>query len=992
MIFENYKISRLLLISVSAFMLLVIMLAFVSYMQSKRIQEQVDMIYNHPLKVRRALGNLKSDIYLIHWNTEGLLAQTDILKMQPFLKDIRNEEEEALRNFDILYSNYLGPKSDVDTLYSLFMACKHNREDVMTMITQGNQAQSSTIDVHFQSDSQSSHLKEIIDKLEVISNFSLRKSDELHAKSITLYKKLGMQLGGFTLLMLLLSLAIYYLLVRSIRRPLVELSRTSSKLQSGDLSARSWVNANNEFGELSMSLNSMAASLQYSVQINTMVNELTQKILLGADPKGYFSELLCALAQLTHSQLAAIYLLNDDKSSFELYHSLGGDENMPTRFSARTAEGEFGLAIKTATIQFVGNQTASKKLQFKAVSGSIWANEIITMPLVSVGEVFAIISLATIQQYPDFTLEFLKRVSGTISAHTTSMMSFKKLQEYSRLLSEQNTELETQKSALVSQSNELQQQNMELQIQKEQLNEVSRLKTSFLSNMSHELRTPLNSVIALSGVLHRRLIKLIPEEEYSYIEVIERNGKHLLALINDILDISRIEAGREEVILSRFNVCEQINEVVQMIKPQADAKSIELKVAKGACDVSIVNDADKFKHIVQNLVSNAVKFTEEGWVEIRVAEIDQYIQIQVMDSGIGISKKQLPHIFDEFRQADSSTSRKYGGTGLGLAIARKYAQILGGSLKAESVEHKGSVFILTLPLSLSQKNTLFESEIIEPLTASQNAAQATRVLSQQKPIVLLIEDSEPAIVQIKDVLLDMDFEIQVFDNGPEALSWSHDHKVDAVILDLMMPNMDGFEVLAKLRATIVTQTVPVLILTAKHITPEELRFLKGNHIFQLIQKGDVNRNDLRTTIQKMVKVTQPSTEHLPVIKPSNSGRPLLLVVEDNADNLLTVNALLAESYDVIEAYNGLDAVQMARTHQPNLILMDIALPVMDGVEAFRAIRKDPFSQHIPIIALTASAMVSDREIILAHGFDAYIAKPIDVEPFYKTINAILHGK
>jgi signal transduction histidine kinase/CheY-like chemotaxis protein/HAMP domain-containing protein len=792
--------------------------------------------------------------------------------------------------------------------------------------------------------------------------------------------------------MLLFSLAIYYWLVRSIRRPLAELSRTSSKLQSGDLSARSRVNANNEFGELSISLNSMAASLQNSVQINTMVNEFTQKILLGADPKGYFSELLCALAQLTHSQLAAIYLINDTRTSFELHDSLGGDVSLPSSFSALKAEGEFGIAVKTGAIQRVGGNSATNKLQFKAVSGTILANEIITVPLVSGGEVFAILSLATIEHYHDFTIEFLNRVSSTISAHTTSMITFKKLQEYSRLLSEQNTELETQKSALVSQSSELQQQNVELQIQKEQLNEVSRLKTSFLSNMSHELRTPLNSVIALSGVLHRRLTNLIPDDEYSYIQVIERNGKHLLALINDILDISRIEAGREEIILSRFNVCEQINDVVQMIKPQADAKSIELKVAKGACEVSIESDAYKFKHIVQNLLSNAVKFTEAGWIEIVVAIDNQYIHIQVMDSGIGISKKQLPHIFDEFRQADSSTSRKYGGTGLGLAIARKYAQILGGSLKAESEEQKGSVFILTLPLNLPLNQTLHNAIRNETLQISQNTAQPIRDFSKQKPIVLLIEDSEPAIVQIKDVLLDMDFEIQAFDNGLDALNWSLNNKVDAVILDLMMPNMDGFEILAKLRAADFTQTVPVLILTAKHITPDELRFLKGNHIFQLIQKGDVNRNELRSTIQKMVYVTQPSAEHHPVDKPSNSGRPLLLVVEDNLDNLLTVNALLAESYDVIEAYNGLDAVHKARTHQPNLILMDIALPVMDGVEAFKAIRKDPFSQHIPVIALTASALISDRELILAHGFDAYIAKPIDVDPFYKTINAILYGK
>lgn len=988
----NYRISRLLLISVSAFMLFVVAISVVSFLQSSRIHEQVELIYNHPLKVRRALGNLESEIYLIHWHTEGLLLQTDIVKMQPYLNDIRRNEEGALKNFELLYSNYLGPKGDVDTLYSLFLECKHNREDVMTMIMHGNRPASEKIDMHLKGDSQSKHLKTIIDKLNVISDFSLAKSNELHKKSNELYKRLVFQLGGFTILMLLFSLAIYYFLKQSIRKPLVELNTTSGRLKTGDLSARSWVGYNNEFGELAESINTMAASLQRSVEINGKVNELTQKILMGGDPNAYYSELLTALAQLTHSQIAAMYLLSDDKSSYILHNSLGGDSELPLRFSAVTAEGEFGMAIKTATIQRIGGESSLNKLHFLAVSAKILVNQIITMPLVNGGEVFAVISLATVEKYNDETIEFLQRVSSTIGAHTTSILTFRKLQKYSSLMAEQNNELETQKAALVNQSNELQQQNIELEIQKKQLSEVSKLKTSFLSNMSHELRTPLNSVIALSGVLSRRLTNLIPEEEYSYISVIERNGKHLLSLINDILDISRIEAGREEVVLSSFNVCEQINDVVRMIKPQADAKDIELKMAKGACDVSVVSDVSKFKHIVQNLVSNAVKFTEQGWVEVKVLIVNQYIQIQVLDSGIGISEKNLPLVFDEFRQADSSTSRKYGGTGLGLAIARKYAELLGGTLFAESEEHKGSVFTFNLPLNVPKNRPVYDAIHDEPLTRGSGGTLPKLTNLGQKPSILLIEDSEPAIVQIEDVLRDMDFTVQVFNNGSEALKWTLEHKVDAVILDLMMPAMDGFEVLAKLRSSSSTQSVPVLILTAKHITHDELRFLKGNHIFQLIQKGDVNRDELRLTIQKMVGSSQVPEEPLKPHKPLDSTKPLLLVVEDNLDNMLTVKALLCEAYEVVEAYDGQEAIVKAKAHRPDLVLMDIALPVMDGIEAFKAIRNDPFSQHIPVIALTASAMTSDREIILAHGFDAYIAKPIDAESFFNTINAILHGK
>ena len=253
------------------------------------------------------------------------------------------------------------------------------------------------------------------------------------------------------------------------------------------------------------------------------------------------------------------------------------------------------------------------------------------------------------------------------------------MKEFSQKLEFQNRELEAQKTELASQSTELLEQNTELEMQKKQLFEASRLKTNFLSNMSHELRTPLNSVIALSGVLNRRLSKKIPDEEYSYLEVIERNGKHLLSLINDILDISRIEAGREEIEISDFSVGHLVADVVGMIEPQARQKNILLTFSEEKERVSIVSDFDKCRHILQNLVGNAVKFTERGKVEISIQKNGDKVEICIADTGIGISESHLPHIFDEFRQADGSTSRRFGGTGLGLGYCTEVCQSDGGN-------------------------------------------------------------------------------------------------------------------------------------------------------------------------------------------------------------------------------------------------------------------------------------------------------------------------
>ena len=526
-------------------------------------------------------------------------------------------------------------------------------------------------------------------------------------------------------------------------------------------------------------------------------------------------------------------------------------------------------------------------------------------------------------------------------------------------------------------------------MQKNQLNESNRLKTIFLSNMSHELRTPLNSVIALSGVLNRRLSGKIADEEYSYLDVIERNGKQLLSLINDILDLSRIEAGREDVEINRFNVRELINEVVEMIDPQASQKNISLHYLSGSDIKPIKSDYVKCRHILQNIVSNAVKFTEEGGVEIIAEEVDQSIRITVNDTGIGIDQEQIHLIFDEFRQADGSSSRKYGGTGLGLAIAKKYAELLGGSIEVESIRGKGSKFTLNLPLQYIsiQENIETYVDQMKPTKSSFNGEMNT-----SGKTILLVEDTEAVIVQLKDILLQQGYKVMVAHNGNEALDQIEHQIPDAMILDLMMPEVDGFEVLKRIRNEEKTDHLPVIILTAKYVTKEELAFLKSNSIYQLIQKGDINKDQLLDAVARMLFPETVKIDVLPTkqVRIPILGTPLVLVVEDNPDNMITIKALLDGKCQIIEAEDGQTGVEQAIKHRPHLILMDIALPGMNGIEALNEIRKEEKLELVPIIAVSASAMKGDREDFIALGFDDYVSKPIDNSAFQKMLKEYLN--
>jgi signal transduction histidine kinase/CheY-like chemotaxis protein len=439
-----------------------------------------------------------------------------------------------------------------------------------------------------------------------------------------------------------------------------------------------------------------------------------------------------------------------------------------------------------------------------------------------------------VRSYPAPVVRLVTDLWGVMTARINGALGLRQLHVFSERLEHQNRELESQKKELSLQAAELGEQNIELEWQQKQLREANRLKSTFLSNMSHELRTPLNSVIALSGVLGRRLAGTTLKEECGYLEVIERNGRLLLALINDILDLSRIEAGREEVHPTHFLVGELVAEVVALIEPLAQEKNISL-VNRVAADLApIHSDLTRCRQILQNLVGNAVKFTDQGGVEI-TAEVGQGgIRIAVADTGIGIAADQLQLIFDEFRQVDESTTRRYGGTGLGLSIARKYAALLGGTILVESTLGKGSTFTFRLPRTI-------DGPIPPPPAPDGRGAR-----------LLLVEDSEPAVIQLTEILAGQGYRVEVARDGGEALQRIEANLPDAMILDLMMPEVDGFQVLRAIRASERTAHIPVLILTAKYVTREELSFLKENHIHQLIQKGDINRADLLAAIARMV--------------------------------------------------------------------------------------------------------------------------------------------
>ena len=987
---SDLKIGTQLKIGFGTIILLILILGAIAWKQSDRLANTTSDLYEHPLRVRRALSELKIDVLSMRLEFLNILLSENDAKRLKALTNTTLYQTDAEQNFDVLDSQYLGPKADIQLAHQAFLQWITILEEFRDLVRSGKNSDDL---IRFDRAVEMAKANtKVLESIQTIDLFATGKAEEFFNNSIELKKSINIQLALLTASILILSLLVITILIYNVHKPVAELIKVTRQFGKGKFDVRSSYASTNEFGTLSKSFNHLAKTIEDQFNVKDLSVRLNAIMLKCLESNASLLQVLEPLMKLTGSHVGAVYILNEQKTHFEHLESIGMEANANRIFSALEFEGEFGTALLTKKIEHITKIPADTQLSFSTVSGVLRPKEILTIPLMQNENVLAIISIATLKEYYTTELQLIKDIYGPLTTWMNAMIVNWKIQKMGENLKQQNIELEAQKKELAAQSGELLEQNMELEMQKKQLNDSNKLKSSFLSNMSHELRTPLNSVIALCGVLNRRLDNKIGEEEYSFLGVIERNGKQLLELINDILDISRIEAGYEEVKITSFNVNLLLRDVTDLIEPQARHKNISLRLIAEDKLPPLRSDYEKCRHILQNIVANAIKFTETGEVTIGAKTDEHNVYIQVTDTGIGIDKEFISLIFDEFRQADSSNSRKYGGTGLGLSISKKYASMLGGQIEVESQLGKGSAFTLRLPLESKLPNQIQEHHFATP--GRWDSDLVISDTERAEKTILLVEDSEAIRIQMCDMLNSHGYVVAMAQNGSEALEQIAKRIPDALILDLMMPEVDGFEVLRRIRDKKETSHLPVVILTAKYITKEDLTFLKHNNVHQLIQKGDINKSQLLEIVSKMLF---PGNS-IPVLQMAQKKEtqpadlPRILVVEDNGDNMVTIKALLDGIGEIIEANDGKQGIKLALQHLPDLVLMDIALPDSNGNEVLHRMKKEKALLHIPVIAVTASAMKGNREQFIADGFDDYISKPIDHAVFVKIVKEALGYK
>jgi signal transduction histidine kinase/DNA-binding response OmpR family regulator/CHASE3 domain sensor protein len=795
----------------------------------------------------------------------------------------------------------------------------------------------------------------------------------------------------------------------------------AKQISAGNYNIRLDGEDSDALGSLTGSLNAMAESLQYSFSLladkewqQAGLAQLNDKMVGEKSLETLADDILESLVEHTGSQVAAIYLL--DQQSLHLVGGYALDRSLKKDLIG-LGEGLIGQAAEQKK-QILLNDIPQGELTISYGTGKTTPKNVVAVPIVRYRSVVGVIELGSLTTYTPIQLEFLNAVSSNIGIAFQVAQNRKKLQEFleetqaqAEELQAQHSELEGLNAELEAQSQKIQTSEEELRVQQEellhsnqeleertslleernqlilernidiqqkaeQLEQSTKYKSEFLANMSHELRTPLNSILLLSKLMSEN--QELEKEFIEYAEVIQSSGQGLLALIDEILDLSKIEAGKMKLEFSDVQLAEVATDLRLLFMPQAKNKLLNLEISVEESLGVLETDKMRLEQILKNLISNAIKFTQQGEVRLAITEDRKsgVIHFTVTDTGIGIPADKQSLIFEAFQQADGSTRRRFGGTGLGLSISKELARLLGGEIKLTSKENVGSEFTLSLPINrpaeqpdqddvvkpqeLKQLQPMVLEKVPERFTVNRipvDIADDRHNIGRADKVILIVEDDTSFAKTLLDFTRKRDYKGIVAVRGDTGIELAIQYRPLAILLDIQLPVKDGWEVMEELKSNPVTRRIPVHIMSSLQVKKESLL------------RGAVDFINKPVALEHMGQIFQKLEDAL-------SRHPKkVLIVEENRQHAEALSYFLSNySIHTQVANNVSDSVDALLEKEVDCVILDMGVPDQRAYETLETIKKTDGLENLPIIIFTGKSISKGEESRIKQYADSIVVK------------------
>jgi len=811
-----------------------------------------------------------------------------------------------------------------------------------------------------------------------------------------------------------------------IMRRLTIIENIAAKISNGDYGTRVDDTERDSLGSLAGSLNRMAQSLDDSFRLlsdkewyqagmaglgETMVGEKTVPVLTY--------DVLEYLTRYTNSAVGAVYLADAEHLFLSASVALKKSA-MPERI--HIGEGVVGQSAISGKVAVLADVPGNMLVSF--ASGEAKPANIITLPIYHERKLKGVIEMAALTPYTQREIEFLSNITSNIGLGISTAKNRKRLQELleetqaqTEELQSQHSELESLNAEMEAQTQKLQASEEELKVQQEELMQANqeleertrlleeknqiiiernlevqrkadelaqstRYKSEFLANMSHELRTPLNSILLLSRLMAENNEQNLTSDQIEYARVIQSSGNGLLSLIDEILDLSKIEAGKMDLELAEVEVTEITADMESMFNPLAKDKALDFGMhVSPDVPVYIYTDKLRLEQILRNLLSNAFKFTSRGYVRmhIEMSETSSYINISVKDTGIGISPDKQAQIFEAFQQADGSTRRKFGGTGLGLSISRELAKLLGGEIRLTSQPELGSDFTVSVPatkqafeapqnvLARLAKDEQWPKPALEIPSEDRSKYVAQSIpedidddrqgISNSDKVVLIIEDDTSFAGALLSFTHQRGYKGIVTVRGDHAVALARQFKPVAILLDIVLPVKSGWDVMDELKSNPETRHIPVHIMSSLEVKKESL--VKGAVDF----------------INKPVAIDQMQEMFTKLEAALNRDSRKVVILEENTKHAQAL-AYYLENFNVATeiASTVNDGAHAIQKEEVNCVILDMGIPAMSAYDALEMVKKNPALQDLPVIIFTGKSISKVEETRIRQYADSIVVK------------------